>query len=98
VACALAIQVALDQPAGLGLRLRMGISAGRVVVMDGEFYGRALNVAARLEALAAPGDIYLSGAAFDALDGLGRRRCKPLGEMPLAKLATPSRVYRVGRP
>lgn len=36
--------------------------------------------------------------AFDQLAGLGRFRCEPLGERQLAKLATPSRVYRVGRP
>jgi adenylate cyclase len=65
--------------------------------LHGELYGRPLNVAARLEALAEPGGIYVSGAVFDRVGGLGPARFEPLGERRLDKISTPRRVYRVDR-
>lgn len=102
VDCAVAVQRALDllekdEPAASRLRLRMGISFGSVLQVDGELYGRPLNVAARLEALAEPGGIYVSGAVFDRVGGLGPARFEPLGERRLDKISTPRRVYRVDR-
>jgi adenylate cyclase len=102
VACAVAVQRALgasevDEPAGARLRLRMGVSAGGVLVVEGELYGCALNVAARLEALAEPGGIYVCGAAFDQIGGPVSVWFEPLGELRLDKIRTPCRVYRVAR-
>ena len=75
VVSAVAIQRALDLLEGDGtaegrIRVRMGISFGSVLQVDGELYGRPLNVAARLEAIAEPGAIYVSGAVFDRVGGL----------------------------
>jgi adenylate cyclase len=102
VACAIAIQRALcilemNEPPGERLRLRMGISAGSVLIVEGELYGCALNVAARLEALAQPDEIYVSRAAFDQISGLGSAWFESLGEHRLEKIPTPCRVYRVAR-
>ncbi len=107
--CALAVRGALGAdgeavapPAGewQRLRLRMGVGFGSVLLFGGEVYGQALNVAARLEGLAEPGGVWLSGAAFDQLAAAGDGgrppvRLEPLGEMRLAKMAAPVRVYRV---
>jgi adenylate cyclase len=100
VGCAVTIQRTLDllerdEPAESRIRLRMGISFGSVLQVDGELYGRALNIAARLETLAEPGGIYLSGAVFDQAGGLCPVRFEPLGERRLDKISTPRRVYRV---
>lgn len=102
VDCAVAIQRALDllerdETAESRIWLRMGISFGSVLQVDGELYGRPLNVAARLEALAEPGGIYVSGAVFDRVGGLCPARFEPLGERRLDKISTPRRVYRIDR-
>ncbi|HET6522664.1 MAG TPA: adenylate/guanylate cyclase domain-containing protein [Geminicoccaceae bacterium] len=102
VACAVALQRRLgalerDAPADRPIRLRIGISADEVLVVDGDLYGRAVNVAARLEALAGPGDVYLSEAALTRAGERIAVRCEPLGERRLRNIAEPVRVYRVAR-
>jgi adenylate cyclase len=102
VSCAVAIQRALnllqrDEPTGSRIRLRMGISVGSVLMVDGELYGHALNIAARLEALAEPGDIYLSGSVFDQIGSFLPIGLDLLGERKMDKMTTSSRVYRVDR-
>lgn len=72
VACAVAIQAATstlasDQPDGL--RLRIGLNLGDVVVEGADLMGDGVNVAARLEGLAEPGGIVVSGTVFDHLHG-----------------------------
>ena len=99
--CATAIHQELEEqergrPSRQRLRLRMGISAdGKVLVVDGELYGRAVNIAARLLALAAPGEVYLSGQAVDRVDADMTSRCEPLGRRRLHNIAHWVRVYRL---
>src|SRR5262245_48168128 len=45
--------------------LRIGINLGDVIVEGSDLYGDGVNIAARLEAIAEPGDILVSGAAHD---------------------------------
>src|SRR5262245_54072780 len=45
--------------------LRIGINLGDVMVEGGDLYGDAVNIAARLEAIADPGNVIISGTAFD---------------------------------
>src|SRR5215813_13930775 len=65
--CALIIQEALiQQPQeNQSLQIRMGIHLGDVVVRNGDVFGTAVNIAARLEALAQPGSIVVSSALRD---------------------------------
>ena len=51
------------------IRLRIGINLGDVIVEGSDIYGDGVNVAARLEGLADPGGICISGPAFDTVDG-----------------------------
>lgn len=69
--CAMEMQTLLSTPetakrAG-GMRLRIGLHAGEVLFEDGAPFGEALAVAARLEALAEPGGVLVSGAVHDAI-------------------------------
>src|ERR671913_260082 len=75
VACAVAIQKAMAEPQqnvpeSEGVRFRIGVNLGDIVVEDdGDLYGDGVNVAARLEQLAEPGGILISGTAYDHLQG-----------------------------
>jgi len=68
-------------------RFRMGMDQGVVVVSGGEYFGDALNIAARIQAIAQPGGISVSGRVYQALDepslrfrSIGRRRLKNIPE------------------
>jgi len=101
VACALAIQAGMAAQERcvadeLRIRLRIGVNLGDVIVEpDGDLYGDGVNVAARLEGLAEPGGIWISGTAYDHLRGKLDCRFEPLGERALKNIERPVRVYRV---
>src|SRR5579871_2115148 len=67
VRCAIDIQQSFAaHPAGDGMepiRLRIGVNTGDVIVEEQDIYGHSVNIAARLEALAEPGAVYVTGAA-----------------------------------
>ena len=70
VYCALEIQHELaEHDAGIAadrrLRLRIGINAGDVIADDRDIYGNSVNIAARLEGLAEPGEIYVGRSVRD---------------------------------
>jgi class 3 adenylate cyclase/TolB-like protein/tetratricopeptide (TPR) repeat protein len=100
VACALAIQrgiaereadVAEDQR----IRFRIGINLGDVVSDEGDLYGDGVNIAARLEQLAKPGGIVISGTAYDHLQGKLGCGFHDLGEQRVKNIARPVRAYQV---
>src|SRR6516162_3850870 len=70
VRCAAELQRAMiDREAGIledrRIRFRIGINLGDVIVEDGDIFGDGVNVAARLEALAEPGGICVSGTVYE---------------------------------
>jgi adenylate cyclase len=70
VTCAAAIQRRMaghdhGAPEAQRIRFRLGVNLGDVIVDGDDIYGDGVNVAARLEGLAEPGGICISGAAFD---------------------------------
>ncbi len=74
VCFAVEVQLALrdenaDLPEERQFRYRIGINIGDIIPDDGDIYGDGVNVAARLEELADPGGICLSGSAFDQVRG-----------------------------
>jgi class 3 adenylate cyclase len=103
VGCGIAVQRALkDQNHGAAravrLRLRIGISFDVVLIdHDGDLHGPAVNVAARLEALAGPGDIYLTGPVHERIAGPGGPHCTALGPRRLHNISEPVEVFRISR-
>ncbi len=77
------------------IQLRIGVNVGDVVVEGGDIFGDGVNIAARLEALAEPGSIYLSQAARDQLEGKLALSPEDLGEQQLKNIARPVRVFRL---
>ena len=101
VECAVAIQEGMagrevGVPEAERVRFRIGINLGDVIVEgDGDLYGDGVNVAARLEQLAEPGGIVVSGTAFDHLRGELGRAFASLGEQRLKNIERPVRAYRM---
>src|SRR5262245_25366465 len=75
--------------------LRVGINLGDVVVEGSDLYGDGVNIAARLEAIAEPGDILVSGTAYDHIKNNIKAEISELGSKSLKNIEAPVRVYRV---
>jgi class 3 adenylate cyclase len=68
VRCASAMHKAVD---GLGMKIRIGLHTGEVELVGGNARGIAVHAAARIMALAGPGETLVSGTTHDLLDGSG---------------------------
>lgn len=82
-------------PEAKRLQLRIGINLGDIIVEGSDIYGDGVNVAARLEGLAAPGGICISGAAFDAVEGKVDLAFEDMGLQHVKNIARPIRTYRL---
>ncbi|HVH80789.1 MAG TPA: tetratricopeptide repeat protein, partial [Stellaceae bacterium] len=83
----------LDTPAERRLELRMGINLGDIVLDDGDIFGDGVNVAARLEALAEPGGIWVSSIVRDQVHDKLPYRFEDLGEQQVKNIARTVRTY-----
>jgi TolB-like protein/class 3 adenylate cyclase len=77
------------------IRFRIGVNLGDVIVEGDDIYGDGVNIAARLQAMAEPGGICISGTAFDHAAHKVDVGLAGLGEQRLKNIADPIRVYRV---
>jgi adenylate cyclase len=100
VACAVELQQAMaaanaDQPEDRHVVLRIGINLGDVMVEGSDLYGDGVNIAARLEGLAEPGRILVSGITYDYVKNKVSAGFDDLGTQTLKNIAEPVRTYRV---
>src|SRR5215468_9631034 len=100
VQCAVDVQREVDLrnaelPPSRQMRFRIGINLGDVIVEGERLYGDGVNIAARLESLAAGGGICLSGTAYDQIEGKLPLTCEFAGEHTVKNIARPVRVYRL---
>jgi class 3 adenylate cyclase len=100
VECALALQAETARanegaPADRRLRYRMGIHLGDVLVDRDDLVGDGVNIAARLQQIAAPGGVRISRAAYENVVGRLEARLTDLGKQALRNIARPVRVYAV---
>ncbi|MFT3759663.1 FHA domain-containing protein [Thauera sp.] len=82
-------------PQGGMLGVKTGIERGPIVEHDGDCYGDAVNVAARLSDRAQPGETLIGEAAFDGLPEAQRLACQSLDRITIKGKAEPMRVWRV---
>ena len=82
-------------PASRQMRFRIGINLGDVIVQGERLYGDGVNIAARLEGLAEPGGICVSGTAYDQIEGKLPLAFEFSGEHAVKNIARPVRVYRL---
>jgi class 3 adenylate cyclase/TolB-like protein/cytochrome c-type biogenesis protein CcmH/NrfG len=77
------------------IQLRIGINTGDVIVDERDIYGNSINIAARLEGLAEPGQIYVTRGVRDQLLGYPNLSFEDKGERRVKNIDRPIRVYRV---
>jgi TolB-like protein/Tfp pilus assembly protein PilF len=100
VQCAVELQRGIsaangDLPEARRIVLRIGINLGDVIVEGSDLYGDGVNIAARLEGIAEPGGVWISGTAFDHVRNKVNISFADLGAHALRNIAEPVRVYRV---
>lgn len=93
VNAALAIQGETEQAAGL--RYRVGINLGEVIVEGDDIYGEGVNVAARLQALAPVGGVAVSKAVRDNVDGKTPCVFEDMGQHSVKNIERPVHVFVV---
>jgi len=82
-----------DIPDERRVRFRIGINLGDVIAEDGDIFGEGVNIAARLEALAEPGGICVSGMVHDQIRDKLPYRFADRGEQNVKNITRPVRVY-----
>jgi len=100
VRCAVAVQQAMpERNTGVGaesrIEFRIGINLGDVIVEGDDIYGDGVNIAARIEALADPGGVFVSNTVHDQVRDRLPFGFDDLGEQQVKNIARPVRVYRV---
>ena len=75
------------------ITFRIGINLGDVIADGGDIYGDGVNIAARLEALAEPGGICISGTVRDHIRDKLPYAFEDMGEQSVKNIARPVRVY-----
>jgi class 3 adenylate cyclase/TolB-like protein len=100
VACAVAIQEGMagrerDMPEPERIRFRIGVNLGDVIVEGEDIYGDGVNVAARLEGLAEPGGICVSGKVREELRKRLELAFAPMGRQRVKNIAEPVEAWRV---
>jgi TolB-like protein/class 3 adenylate cyclase len=84
-------------PEGRRIVLRIGINLGDVIGEGEDIYGEGVNIAARLESLAEPGGICISGKVHDEVNGKLAAIFEDMGEQTVKNITRPVRVYRLHR-
>ena len=102
VQCAIEVQDAIakenaDRPPDEQMRFRIGVHVGDIMVQGDNLFGDAVNVAARLECLAEPGGICISGAVRDHIGTNLSVGLADLGPQRVKNITQPIRAYRISK-
>ncbi len=97
--CAVEIQQSMigreaDLPDERRIRLRIGVNLGDIIVEGSDIYGDGVNVAARLEGLAEPGGICISGKVYEEVCDRTDLSFEDAGEHEVKNIARPVHVWR----
>lgn len=100
VRCAIAVQEDLAQrnaelAENRQIRLRIGVNVGDVLIEGGDLFGDGVNVAARLEGLAEPGGICISGSTFDQVKSKLSVSFEDIGAQRVKNIPNPVPAFRL---
>jgi class 3 adenylate cyclase len=102
IRCAMHLQTAIARRRfghgdGKPLIFRMGLNIGDVIAEGDDIYGDGVNIAARLESLADPGGLCISGPVYDQVKNKVDAGFTDIGEQTVKNIKEPVRVYKVVR-
>src|SRR6476646_1451577 len=100
VRCAIVIQQTVvgrnaSIPREQWILYRIGVHLGDVIVERDDIYGEGVNIAARLEGIANPGDLYVSGGVYEQIKNKLVCAYQALGDRQVKNITDPVSVYRV---
>ena len=100
ISCSIAVQKELEErnsflPCERKVEFRIGVNLGDVIEDRGDIYGDGVNIAARLESLAEPGGVCISGTARDAIGNKVPAEYKFMGERKVKNIADAIRAYQI---
>jgi class 3 adenylate cyclase len=100
VCCAVDVQHRMvkrnaELPQEKRIEFRVGINLGDIMIDGSDIVGDGVNVAARLEAIAEPGGIFISRQVYDQIEGKLALRFRRLGPRDLKNIAKPVEVFAI---
>jgi formylglycine-generating enzyme required for sulfatase activity/class 3 adenylate cyclase len=100
VRCSIVIQQNLigrnaSLPKDLWIEYRIGVNLGDVIIETDDVYGDGVNIASRLEGIADPGQVYISGGIYEQIKHKVVCGYESLGDRKVKNITDPVRVYRV---
>src|SRR5215470_15700927 len=100
VRCAIVIQQSMlgrntSMPRQHWIVYRMGVNLGDVIVEPTDVYGDGVNIAVRLEGIATPGEVYISGGVYEQIKNKLVCGYQSLGDRQVKNITDPVTVYRV---
>src|SRR3954449_12503244 len=100
VRCSIVIQQNLvgrnaPLPKDSRIEYRIGVNLGDVIVEPDDIYGDGVNIASRIEGIAEPGQVYISGAIYEQIKHKVVCGYESLGDRKVKNITDPVRVYRV---
>src|SRR3954449_10559553 len=100
VRCSIVIQQNLvgrnaSLPKDTRIEYRIGVNLGDVIVESDDIYGDGVNIASRIEGIAEPGQVYISGAIYEQIKHKVVCGYESLGDRKVKNITDPVRVYRV---
>lgn len=100
VRCSIVIQQNLvgrnaSLPKHYWIEYRIGVNLGDVIIETDDVYGDGVNIASRLEGIADPGQVYISGGIYEQIKHKLVCGYESLGDRKVKNITDPVRVYRV---
>ena len=92
VNCAIAMQAGLSDNS---LDFRIGVNLGDIIDDGEDIHGEGVNVADRLEGLADPGGICISGMVYESIRNRIEADFEDMGEQEVKNVSAPVRAYRI---
>src|SRR5262245_45475767 len=77
------------------IEYRIGVNLGDVIIESDDIYGDGVNIASRLEGIAEPGQVYISGGIYEQIKHKLVCGYESLGDRKVKNITDPVRVYRV---
>src|SRR6201986_3350791 len=77
------------------IEYRIGVNLGDVIIEAGDIYGDGVNIASRLEGIAEPGQVFISGGIYEQIKHKVVCGYESLGDRKVKNITDPVRIYRV---